>query len=1018
MAARDLPYTLVGGSGGTDLCVHIVFNDSTFPALVDTGSAVSLVNAGVLPASSSPSASAPLPALMTIDGSSLPLLGSVRLRVSLGQRCICHLFYVCQSLPIPFVLGCDFLTTHQVVIDVAQRQVNFDGMKLLATSTHLQPTVASAPVCDAQEVADAFPGVFPTKDDDWGRTSLVKHHIQLVDSIPVRRYPYRMPFSQRSQAREQVAEMLRKGVIRPSTSPWSSPYLLKEKKDGSWRFCIDFRELNRKTVSDSFPMPRIEDCLDALHGAKVFSTLDLQSGYWQVELEEDCKKYTAFAMDDNLYEFNVMPFGLKNAPATFCRLMQTVLRGLTPHKCLPYLDDIVVFGATQEEHDANLREVLEKIHRAGLKLNKKKCTFRCDRVNYLGHVISAGGVAADPMKLQAIQEVPTPKTVHEVRSFLGFANYYRRHIDHFADMSHPLTELTKKNHPFQWTETEETAFQNLKNALMSPPLLAFPDFNQEFVVQTDASGVALGAVLSQGQGPDERPIAFASKKLNEAERHYSATDLELLAVVWAITEAFYPYLYGRKFRLQTDHHPLVGLRHAKNPSHKHRRWLLRLEEFDFVIEYKKGHLNGNADFMSRMNHSQANLVAATRNDDGLSRDVKTAQGEDDQVKKITEYMQSGGDLELSPTRYQNFVLHNVAQFTVEANVLYFNGLIVVPTTLTSKVITSFHDVGHFNADKTLSAIRERFWWHGMVSEVRQFVKGCAHCAVTKSEGALRPPQRHLPNPGPFQFLAIDIVGELPSARGYRFILTMEDHFTKWVEAIPMTKITADAVATAVLKHWVFRYGPPVIIHSDRGPQFESDVFQLMCQAVGMEKSRTTPYHPQGDGVLERFHRTLKGRLSGTGCWVDHLPHAMFAYRVAKHSSTGYSPFQLVFGFQPSIPTDWPHEVTSSQGPSAEFIAQVNKGLREVRNKVFAHNSQQKPEQSRDLLQPGDSVYLRIPNPAKWTKPWRGPFRVIRLVNPAVAQLEVMGTQHLSNLKKVHAVAFTAEEEGEKMLKSD
>jgi hypothetical protein len=451
---------------------------------------------------------------------------------------------------------------------------------------------------DLQKLLEEYADIFATSDSDRGKTDYIQHKIKTTGG-PIKQTFRRQPPERRRIEQTQVTEMLETKAIEESQSPWSSPVVLVKKKDNTYRFCIDFRRLNDVTIKDAQPLPRIDDTLESLYGARWFTTLDLQSGYWQVPLNEDDKEKTAFVTGDgNLYQFNVMPFGLCNAGATFSRLMESVLKGLTWRTCLAYLDDIIVFGKTWTEHLERLKEVFDRIRKAGLKLKARKCTLASKEVDFLGHHVSEDGIQPDKQKASAIQSIKPPNTVKELRSFLGIASYYRRFIRNFAKIADPLHELLKKGVKFNWTVKCQQAFVTLKTALISPPIMAYPDFDRVFEVYTDASNVGMGAVLMQRQGKDNRVIAYASKSLNKSERNYSATKKEALALVWALRH-FRPYLY-KPFRVYTDHYALKWLRHMKGGAALLHRWCLELEEYQFEVIHKPGLQQGHADGLSRL----------------------------------------------------------------------------------------------------------------------------------------------------------------------------------------------------------------------------------------------------------------------------------------------------------------------------------------------------------------------------------------------------------------------------------
>lgn len=450
----------------------------------------------------------------------------------------------------------------------------------------------------AQMLRD-YSDVFSKGPHDLGRTNLVKHDIELTPGPPIKLAPRRMATEKQADADAQVEQSVQLGLAKKSNSANASPLVMALKKDGTRRLCVDYRLLNDRTIKDAYPLPRINDTLDTLSGAKWFSTLDLASGYWQVEMTPRAQDAAAFCSRKGLFSWSVMPFGLCNAPATFQRLMDRVLSGLQWEICLVYLDDIIVPSETLEQMILRLRQVLERFRQAGLKLKPSKCFLFRREVQYLGHVVSEHGVSCDPAKIQAIQDWPTPKNVHEVRAFVGLASYYRRFVKDFAGTAQCLHELTKKHAKFVWSETCQAAFEELKCRLMSAPILGYPQDEGQLILDTDASNTAMGAVLSQIQDGEERPLAYGSKRLSASEQNYCTTRRELLAVVYYVCY-FRQYLMGKDFVVRTDHSSLRWLVNMKDPEGQLSRWLSKLGEFGkFPIEYRPGRRHGNADAMSR-----------------------------------------------------------------------------------------------------------------------------------------------------------------------------------------------------------------------------------------------------------------------------------------------------------------------------------------------------------------------------------------------------------------------------------
>ena len=441
--------------------------------------------------------------------------------------------------------------------------------------------------------------IFAKNSTDLGSTKVATHTIKTGDSPPIKQAPRRVALHRQQVVKQEVKAMLEKNIIEPGDGPWSSPIVLVKKKDGTLRFCIDYRKLNEVTLKDAYPLPRIEDNLDTLSGSSWFSTLDLISGFWQVEMDDESRTKTAFSVGHGgLYQFRRMPFGLCNAPATFQRLMEKVLAGLQWQIAVLYIDDIIVFGSSVAEHLDRLEILFDRLRKAGLKLKPSKCTLLKRKVDFLGHTVSANGVEADPAKISKVRDWPQPKDVSEVRSFIGLCAYYRRFVKGFSDLCKPLYHLTEKGVTFHWDDKQDKAFKALKACLTTAPILAFPNEHDKFILDTDASAVGIGAVLSQVQDNEERVIAYGSRVLSKAERNYCVTRRELLAIV-VFVKMFHHYLVGAHFKLRTDHAALYWLFGMKNLEGQPARWVERLGCYDMKIEHRPGKNHRNADALSR-----------------------------------------------------------------------------------------------------------------------------------------------------------------------------------------------------------------------------------------------------------------------------------------------------------------------------------------------------------------------------------------------------------------------------------
>lgn len=470
---------------------------------------------------------------------------------------------------------------------------------------------------------------FHLPEDTLGKTAFTFHKIPTIDDVPINTKQYRFPPIHKAEINKQVSQLLSSDIIRPSTSPYNSPVWIVPKKADSkgnkrWRMVIDYRNLNEKTIGDAYPLPNINDILDQLGAAKYFSVLDLASGFHQIPMDPSHAHKTAFSTPHGHYEFTRMPFGLKNAPATFQRLMDQVLCGLQGTELFVYIDDIVVYASSLHEHDIKIQKLMDHLRNAKLLLQPDKCEFLRHEVTYLGHIIGSEGVRPNPEKTAAVKNFPIPRTAKNVKQFLGLAGYYRRFIPNFSGLTKPLTNLLKKNVPFVWKTEQQEAFEHLKTLLCEQPILQYPDFSKPFILTTDASNTAIGGVLSQGTIGQDLPIAYVSRVLNSAETNYSTIEKELLAIIYC-THHFRPYLYGHKFFLVTDHQPLVWLYKVKDPTSRLMRWRLKLDEYNYEIIYKSGSVNHNADALSR----NPQILAITDSPHPLSIEIIEISSEED-----------------------------------------------------------------------------------------------------------------------------------------------------------------------------------------------------------------------------------------------------------------------------------------------------------------------------------------------------------------------------------------------------
>ena len=881
---------------------------------------------------------------------------------------------------------------------------------------------------------------FSSEDGELGCTDLIHHNIPVMDDAPVRQRYRRLPPSQFSLVKAHIQDLLQRGVVRVSCSPYSSPIVVVQKKCGDIRMCVDYRQLNAKTRKDAYPLPRIEESLDALTGAKWFSTLDLASGYNQVPMAEKDKEKTAFCTPFGLFEFNRMPFGLCNAPSTFQRLMERIFGDQSFQSLLLYLDDIVIFSGTFRQHLQRLEMVLRRLQQENLKLKLSKCHFFQLEVKYLGHVISAGGVATDPEKTRAVAEWRRPQTVTELRSFLGFCSYYRRFVEGFARHAAPLHRLAgeldggpkkprSKVHvklKGHWSQIHEQAFQTLKNMLVAAPVLGYADFKQPFILETDASHQGLGAVLSQEQDGARRPIAFASRGLKSTERNmsnYSAMKLEFLALKWAVTEKFREYLLGSTFTVYTDNNPLSYLKTAKLAAIE-QRWASQLASFNFDIKYRPGTANRNADALSRLPITSvpqpqslpalvpgfsippqvtsasvqarpgppqltANTMAIDAAPVREKADLQALQATDPVIKPFLVYWRRGRPpnkverareadqvLELARQwkriREKDHVLYREVQMPPGRRTVH---QLLLPKALQHEVLTSLHDNhAHQGSERTTALVRERCYWPNMRLDIDYWCKECERCVIAK---AVRPSVRtfmgHLTASKPLEILALDFTTLEKSSDGRENVLVVTDVFSKFSQAYPTADQKAHSVVKILTEKWFYIYGVPKRVHSDQGRCFEGDLLKRLCQVYGIAKSRTTPYHPEGNSQCERFNRTLHDLLRSLPegkkrKWPQMLPQLLFAYNTTVHQSTGHSPYELMFGQKPQLPVDLllgrADEEPASAAPAdwvtehQDHLASVYAAARKQLDAAAEARERRQPPTTTSILPVGTLVYRR------------------------------------------------------------
>lgn len=974
-------------------------------------------------------------------------------------------FRVLEDLAFDVILGTNWLRRHSVNCSWSKNLVHLPfgesvPMLLMRAPKPVQLNMAMRQPDGIAIVLNRYPHAFAANPKCPGHIDFVQHRIDTGDRPPIKVHPYRRSPAERERIREEVRRMKADGIIVESKSPYAAQPNLTEKKSGEVRFCVDYRLLNDDTLKDSYPMPRVDDCLDRLGKAKFFTTLDLASGYWQIRVHPDDRHKTAFQTDDGLYEFVVMPFGLTNAPATFQRAMNHVFKEVIGKFCVVYLDDIIVYSETWEDHLAHVERVLQLLVQHGLTLKASKCKFGCTSVDFLGFSITPYGIQPQPDKVSAITNYPRPTSVREVQRFLGLCGFYRTFIPRLSDLATPLHRLLATK-TFKWTRECEAAFMAIKSALTDQSVLAFPDFTKPFAMHTDASDVGLGAVLTQWDDKHQapRPIAYASRTLSKAERNYSAIERECLALVWAMRK-FHPYVHGTHVTIYSDHNPLQALMSKRDPHHRLARWQMDLQGYNFKVVYRRGADNRDADALSRapirvseaeMEETLSPMPSITASSGVMAAALPTPaptsapptppsleairrqQRADPKCLEIRDLLtkESRSDKEAKRARHYRDV----------DDILYFlpnpekadERRIVIPPALRPAVMHAFHDhplAGHMSARRTYDRIRRSFHWDTLHGDVHDYVGSCVTCAQhkprsTRAAGTLLPIQVS----APFELVGMDIMGPLPeSDHGNRYIIVAVDYLTRWCEVGALPTVTAEDVAKFFLDRVVAVHGCPQRILTDNGSNFTAEVVHRMYKTLGVLISHSTPYHPETNGLVERLNRTLKTMIAmyvreDQRDWDTYLPFLAFAYRSSTQESLGVSPFEALYGRPARLPADTtvPRAAAPFTSPT-EWQRTMRRRLEFVRKhasqqQAAAQNRQRRiydatrvPSQFKvmDQVVIADKPQHQPGRSTKLMQKFSKPFELIRQTGPltfVARELHVpnplLRAVHVSQLKRIH-----------------
>ncbi len=947
------------------------------PALVDTGAAVSLLPRSLALYRHGTSSVR----LVNADGSSLQTFGDTFIPFAipvLRRQFKWH--FVIADVPHP-ILGLDFLQTHKLHVDCA-------GKRLIDDETHLCTNISAtddyalhattAPVtdhlnADISQLLQNHSALAQPLDFKQPTLHSTKHHI-VTTGPPVFHRPRRLNPTKLAIAKAEFTKLLELGIVLRSSSPWASPlHLAPKSTPGDWRPCGDYVALNKITEPDRYPLPHLTDFNSNLRSARIFSSLDLVRAYHQITVAEEDIPKTAVTTPFGLFEFTRMPFGLRNAAQTFQRFMDDVLRDLPFVFC--YLDDLLVFSASREEHLRHLDAVFTALTRHGLRLSLEKCQFAQTTLRFLGHQVSTEGVAPLPDRIQVVKNWAAPMSYTELRRFVGFISFYRRFIPHFAHMAAPLQDLLRLSQPgakgkYEWSSIAQTAFDQLKRALVNFTLLHHPstDPTTTYRITADASATATGAALHQMVNGVASPLAFVSAGLSPAQRTYSTFDRELLAAYRAACK-FRHMIEGRSVILVTDHKPLAAAFSSKNMTRhdaRRQRYLNLLTELVQHVEYVPGADNQVADALSRPTAAISSTLVLS--------DLATAQSEDEEIQQlITSAKHSLKLKHLQTPNTNESILCDVSQQCPRP---------IIPLNLRRQVFQQLHGISHPGPRATTRLVSERYVWPYMRRDVRRWSQECQTCQANKITKHTRAPVGSIPTPARFHTLHVDIVGPLPPSDGRRFIVTCVDRFTRWPEAWPVTTISAEVVADRILD-WIARFGVPDTIITDQGRQFESALWHRLLSRLGITRRRTTSYHPQCNGTVERFHRQLKDSLrahcSETGSsWSRSLPLVLLGLRNLVGEGAMASPASLVYGSPLTLPGDFFQQTIPAEQAQDElnFLSCLADGVRQFRP-PDRNTCGLKRSYVPAGLRTCPFVWVRVERKLGLSAPYKGPYRVLQ-----------------------------------------
>ncbi|CAK9801710.1 Transposon Ty3-I Gag-Pol polyprotein [Anthophora plagiata] len=972
-------------------CKDVKIGDCELTALIDTGSDLTLMRADQYVKIGAPKLGNKIVKFRGIGSERNCTLGEFSRNVVIDDELYIMMIHVVSDtlMQHSLIIGTDYLNTVELNIkkgDISICKIdNTDYDRLLevlkidveveAREVDLSHVVN---VEHRRTIENLIQSYRPQKTREVG----VKMNLILQDDIPVYERPRRLSPQDKVEVDNQIAIWLENGIICPSQSDYASPIVLVKKKNGSTRISVDYRQLNRKIIKDRYPLPLIEDQLDLLQGAKVFSTLDLKNGFFHVPIEKNSRKYTAFVIPTDQYEFLKVPFGLCNSPAVFQQFINAVFKELiATGVVLTYMDDLIVPSIDLSCGIENLRLVLHVASEHGLSINWSKCCFLQTRVEYLGHIVENGNIQPSEHKTKAVMNFPKPRSARDVQSFLGLTGYFRKFVPQYSIIARPLSNLLKKDVKFKFEECEQEAFERLKSALSEKPALKLYRTGAETQLHTDACSMGYGAILLQRDSEDKafHLVYYSSGKTTPAEEKYTSYELEVLAIVKALKK-FRVYLLGISFRIITDCRAFVLMMRKKDLCVRVARWAILLEEFDYKVEHIPGKSMVHVDALSRNPLSVVMVIDG--NERGIIARLKKAQSREDDLRQIRDNIEQ---YEAQGYALKNEILYKEVNDTP---------LVVVPRSMQFQVVRQVHERGHFGITKTEALLKRDYWFKGMRQKVERIVQNCIDCILAERKQGRQEGLLNTIDKGelPFDTYHIDHLGPLPSTKkSYRHILVVVDAFTKFVW-LYSTKSTNSAEVISRLKKQSVNFGNPRRIISDRETAFTSSAFEDYCNEEGIQHALITTGIPRANGQVERVNRTLIPLLTKLsaplpGEWYKHLETAQRYLNATPSRSTNTTPFQLLFGTRMKMRDDFQIRQLIEEEWAAMFQEERDQVRTEAKKRIAEIQAENrrafnKKRKKATRYKTGDLVAIKRMQAGPGLKlhpKFLGPYRVVKIL---------------------------------------